>query len=245
MPANHKYPAWSDAEDEKLALLWKNHELRDLAKRLDRSEDALAKRARFLGLGLPFHKTPHRRPWSSIESGKLAFLWGQRDLVDIAAVLKRTPMAITRRASYLQLGPPHGGGKTMNELARTSGYSLSRLQFAVEALGLRIGRRRRASITQSKFVHSFCVSEDQETAICEWLKNQPDGKPLLKPTGRKTAGGVWGIGLKPACCTECQTKNRPHYARGKCRLCYHRRFKKKRETKEMPMEEYHDDATRP
>ena len=52
--------------------------------------------------------------------------------------------------------------------------------------------------------------------------------PLLKSTGEKTRAGVWGIGLKPVCCVVCQTKDRPHFAKGKCKSCYHKHLKKKK-----------------
>ena len=168
-------------------------------------------------------------PWSDADEARLAFLWGERDLDEIAKTLKRSAHAVTRRASELQLGPPSAGGKTMNALARSSGYSISRILFAVSALGLRLNHRRRSSPEQKSRIRSFCISEDQEEAICEFLKKQPDGMPLLRADSKKTPVGVWGIGTKPPACTDCGRSDRPHFAKGKCKVCYHRSFKKARQ----------------
>lgn len=162
---------------------------------------------------------PHRI-WTREEVHKLIYEWGLKDLEALGTMLGRTAQAIAERARKLKLGPPARSSKTMNQVARESGYSLSRLWNAVELLRLDIRRRRRMDPRQPRRTHHFDVSVDQEVAILNFLRKQPDGLRLFGTTKGKTRNGVWGIGKKPPACLRCRTKKRPHCARGLCDNCY-------------------------
>jgi hypothetical protein len=106
---------------------------------------------------------------------------------------------------------------TLHAIGAATGYSRSRLTFALQALGLADGTPR-------------SVSEAEREAIVRYLATIPDGRKLyairgVKPLhgcGLRTARGVWAVGVKPAACRGCHRSDRPHRARGYCATCLRR-----------------------
>jgi hypothetical protein len=163
--------------------------------------------------------------WSRRDEDRLTFLWGTQDIVRIAETLGRTPAALTRRARELGLNK-FRGLRSMRQLVRTSGYNIPSIMTAAEVLGITFQRRRRTEIEQGARTRTFAITEEQEEAILRYLGSRPDGQRLFKTRDRqRTQRGVWGIGIKPPACLGCNRTDRPHCAKGECKVCYNRRYK--------------------
>ena len=169
----------------------------------------------------------HRRPWSDLDDDLLGFLWGAFKLPIIAKRLGRTEWAIATRAKSLGLGPfSRGRGVSLREFERYSGFSTTKIKSAVKSLNMKLKR-----IVVSDPVHggkhrTFVIDEEQQDIL---LKCMMENEVLYQnqPGTKRTTRGVWGIGKKPKRCRDCKKASNPHFAKGRCKLCYVRRHKRK------------------
>jgi hypothetical protein len=178
---------------------------------------------------------PRRRSWSEEDDHRLEVLWGGEQLEVIAERLARTVDAVRVRAGQLKLGSPRRGTTTIRTLCRESGYSPSRVAFAVKALGLKQQAPLRTVAEKPGQRHRSCLTEEQAEQVLEFLRGKPDGQRLYavpgvstrNSRGLRSAHGVWGVATKPKACVgsedrPCEDATRPHYAKGQCRVCWER-----------------------
>lgn len=157
----------------------------------------------------------------------LYFDWKGGDLERVAQKLGRSMSAVTNRAKALKLGPPSQGTMGLREFMRWSGYTWSRIFYAVCALNLRLQRARRMDPRQKPRTHKYAITKKQAKAIVGFLEVHKRER-FYYGTGKKTKAGVWGVGIKPPVCRECGNDKRPHYAKGFCSPCYQAQLKESR-----------------
>lgn len=125
------------------------------------------------------------------------------------------------RVQASKLGLTDWDEETLLGIARESGYAVSRLKTAAKWLKLTLYKPSGAG--EQPHVHR--VTQAQKEQLLAFLREKPDGVRLLAPSGKMTPAGVWGIGVKPPCCLDCKTTDRPHRAGGRCMRCYQKRWK--------------------
>ena len=163
---------------------------------------------------------PHRL-WTEAEDDWLRTAWETTDLAELARRLRRTTGALTGRMRKLKL---RRKTLTLRAYARLHSVPISRVYWAMQQRGLEPPRVQRSDPRQIRHHGSHCaLTPAQQDELRSLLRNRP--KRLLGLDGKKTPRGVWGIGIKPECCRECSTKDKPHYAKGYCKECYVRVFK--------------------
>jgi hypothetical protein len=162
------------------------------------------------------------------------------DVVSIARQLeKRTASAVTQRARRLKL-PMDRNTISLWEFIRRSGLARTTIINTAERLGFQLSRAPRTDPRQNKLTNMFLVTYEQRVAILQFFLTQPKGARVFGHTKKKTHKGMWGVGIKPPSCYECGTSERPHFARGFCKRCYHRILKSR---KSSPWEEEDIDAS--
>lgn len=158
------------------------------------------------------------KSWETLEDDTVAHHWGERSPSWIAREVtrrfkyRRTTRAVVCRARKLGLPNPGTTTKTLSQLAATTGYSRTRLRTAMERLNIRprrIGAKR----------GWYGVTPSQERRVLAFLSDIPDGKRLCRAVVGQW-GGVGNRGQrKPDACIDCGTAERPHFCKGRCRLC--------------------------
>lgn len=98
--------------------------------------------------------------------------------------------------------------------------SRTAVENAIRHLGIKLHHAVRIDPRQQRHPHMFIVLPEEQATIRAFLEQLPSGKRIYRETSKKTDKGVWGIGIKPSCCYECHTTERPHFARGFCQRCY-------------------------
>lgn len=171
------------------------------------------------------------RRWTEAEVAQLQERWGRYNLDTIAKRLKRSENSVVEKARRLGLPSRRPDAMTMNAFMAKTGYSLSRIYTAVAELGLCLHPIARTDPRQTlrnryRKALPLAITEEQQEAIIDFLRKVPDATRLYKKTGKRTARGVWGIGVKPPSCLGCGRSDKPHYARGRCQTCYMRPFQK-------------------
>lgn len=174
---------------------------------------------------VPKFRGPHRI-WSDEEMQYLQFHWGSEDLGDIAKALSRTPEAVVMKARELELGSAQQGVVSLRGFSRKSGYSLSKIWAAVEALGLKIRRARRSEAWQKRRITWFAISDEQQEQLLEYMLEHE----VIHKVPPRTPG-AWGEGKKPPACLRCERSSKPHYAKGYCASCYQAKLKEQKQVK--------------
>lgn len=144
----------------------------------------------------------------------------------IAKKLGRSEESIKCRAQQLGLGAASRGTMSLQQFAKKSGFSTFKIVTAAKQLGLKLRRALRSEPWQKKRIHRFAISDEQQEELLAYMlqKNR-----VYKKTGKKTDAGLWGVGIKPACCVRCFRNDRPHYARGFCAPCYQYQLKARKD----------------
>lgn len=171
--------------------------------------------------------------WTQEEITHLQFHWGYRSIAKLSQDLSRGVHAITRKAQDLKLGPPSKRGMSINAFSRYSGFSITKIKKAAEFLGEPLRRSWSGDASRGnkgKTVRYLIELELQERLLEVMLEHEYIW--LNRRGDSKSTRGAWGVGRKPPCCAACGTDERPHYAKGKCRSCYNKKYKKKRKNDE-------------
>lgn len=158
-------------------------------------------------------------------------MWG-RELPYLAYWLDRTENAVAERAKKLELRRPT---MTLRAFARFAGVTTARVYWALEMRGIALERVHRASLRRAKERGShYAITPAQQDELLSLLRAHPRensgrGRGRREYTMDRGPGksmrGVWGCGRKPDCCRECETTERPHFAKGLCKPCYIRAWK--------------------
>jgi len=158
------------------------------------------------------------RRWSTDEKKTLARLW-PKGLKRCVNALGRSVPAV--RAQAFKLGLTDWVEDTLLAVSKETGYACSRLKTAAKWLKIKLHKPSGSG----KAPHVHRITQEQKDQILAFLREKPDGVRLLAPTGQMTPAGVWGVGMKPPCCVDCETTTRPHRANGRCMPCYQKRWK--------------------
>lgn len=167
--------------------------------------------------------------WTDEELKTLRWSWGYASLKVLSHRLDRSPHSIRKKAADLGLGLPSDRGMSLAEFSKYSGFSNWKIRQAAEKLGETLPTAYSADPGRGNTgkANKYAIDVDlQDKLLKVMLENElifSDHKGAGKSTG-----GKWGVGRKPDACIECGTSERPHFAKGKCRSCYNRQFKKKR-----------------
>ncbi len=173
----------------------------------------------------PIRRSGPHRCWTKADEKQLWFFWGSFSLPTIAKKLKRSQHAVAMKARALGIGAPSRATISLSGFSRETGYSITRIRWAAEQLGLCLHRVPKSDPRQKKHPRKFGIEEEQQQAILAFLKKVPDGQRIYRAGGKKSAKGVWGVGQKPPGCFGCTRTDIPHYALGLCKVCYLRPFK--------------------
>ncbi len=92
---------WTDEEIEMLKLLSDKYHYSEIAKIMDKTENAVYLKARKLGIIL----IQDRRKWTKEEETLLSDLWGTKPIETIAKSMKRTVFSLKVKAVRMGLGP--------------------------------------------------------------------------------------------------------------------------------------------
>jgi hypothetical protein len=166
-----------------------------------------------------------KRRWTLAEVKYLRWHWGTTSVPALAAHFDRTKISVIRKAADLQLGGVKRGRKSLRQIAAETGYALSTILIAIENLGVnlrRVDRGDRVAVVKHRHI---VIDIEQEEQILAYLRVKGGRARLFRDTSLLTERGTWGIGKKPLQCEGCERSDRPHYAKGKCKVCYNRAFK--------------------
>jgi hypothetical protein len=173
---------------------------------------------------------PHRL-WTEAEDDWLRVEWETTDIVQLSRRLSRSVGALTERVRKLKLLRKT---LTLRAFARLHAVPITRVYWAIEQRSIKPARVRRIDPRQMRHHGShFALTPAQQDVLRPLLHTRP--KRLLRLDGEKTPRGVWGIGIKPGCCKECATKNKPHFAKGYCKACYVKVFKWQQNRRKNPL----------
>lgn len=171
----------------------------------------------------PERRGPHRL-WTEGDDNWLRQEWGRRDLAAIAEYLQRTVSSISERARKLKL---QRKTMTLRAFARYAGVPISKVYWAIEqrSMFVHIQRVRRTDARQILHHGShYALTPEQQDSLLSVIRAHPRGR-LLRLDTKKTPKGLWGVGIKPDACRECESAEQPHYAKGYCKRCYVKVFK--------------------
>lgn len=166
----------------------------------------------------------NKKHWTTEEVKYLRWNWGTTPVAGLAKYLDRSKIAVIRKAASLQLGGVKRGRKGLRQLARETGYALSTLLIAIENMGVNLRHVDRGDRVKVRHRH-VVIDLDQEMEILAYLREKGGRARLFRDTSLLTERGTWGIGKKPPQCEGCGKSDRPHYAKGKCKVCYNRTFR--------------------
>lgn len=140
----------------------------------------------------------------------------------LARKLGRSYLAVKRRA--LKLGCdgidlyPY---VSVRSLARETGYSVSRIEIAIERLGV---PRRAHGQDKNGVPRVLAIPKTRIPEILAECQKAPDGGLL-----NASKHGEWGRRGKhrvnPKRCLRCYSNDKPHYSKGYCRTCYGRQWR--------------------
>ena len=168
-------------------------------------------------------RTETRGPtWTRKDDRKLARVWGEHGIEELARIFKRTPCSIAKRAARNKLGPSLRGTLSLGRFVVESGYARSRICNAAARIGVDLLRSDRMSEKTPRGMHGrrIIVSEEQRVAILAYLAKVPDGVHVWSGRTNKTLRTEWGTGGKPKTCRKCKKTDRAHKAKGLCIGCY-------------------------
>lgn len=157
--------------------------------------------------------------WTKHEEQTLRARWGTLNISTLARILRRTPDAVTQKAKRMSLV---NRALTLREFARSENVPTSKVYWAMEQRELHITRVY--SVRNKRLSNRMFLTPEQQDSLASLIRAHPRGR-ILRLDSKKTPKGMWGVGIKPSCCEECKTIERPHFAKGRCKRCYVRLYK--------------------
>lgn len=159
-----------------------------------------------------------RQPWTAEEELQLERRWGRFSIESIARVLSRTPSGVRTRALKLRLGGTGRGVKTLCRLERETGYDKSKILSAAKFLGIELARSpSTTAIFRAVRSRSYRIDLPEEEKILAFLRSWPDGRHIVG-LRYKTSQESWSA-RSLAGCLDCQSSEKKHWTRGRCKPC--------------------------
>lgn len=169
-----------------------------------------------------------QKHWTEKEINLLRANWGTVSVSEMSEKLNRSFTAIENKAKRIGLGGHKRGTKSANRIARETGYRSEVITRVIKNLNLSVYRVDRGA---TKCRH-FCITFEDEQKIVQYLKEHSNHTRIYCNSSKSSNAALWGTGGKPPACISCQNIDHPHYAEGRCKLCYSKyRNKKKKNGK--------------
>ena len=136
---------WSNEEVEMLKKLSEKYHISEIAKKMEKTENAIYLKAKRLGITL----IQDRRKWTKEEQEILEELWGYQSIESIAKRLKRTPMSLKEQAVRMNLGSMIKNNSeflTVSDINELLNVSRDRITITWVKLGLNLKKKRLTKI---------------------------------------------------------------------------------------------------
>lgn len=166
--------AWSKDEIETLKKLSEKYHISEIAKKMNKTENAIYLKAKKLGITL----IQDRRKWTKEEEIILEELWGYQSIESIAKKLKRTPISLKEKALKMNLGSMiknNGEFLTISDINELLNVSRDRITITWVKLGLNLKKKR---LTKNRTY--YVVTLDDLIAFLKENQNEWDSRNLEK-----------------------------------------------------------------
>ena len=178
---------WTEQEIETLKLLADKYHYSEIAKIMNKTENAIYLKAKRLGITL----IQDKRKWTKEEETLLSDLWGTRSIETIAKTLKRTIFSLKVKAVRMGLGPMIRNNYdliTVSDICNLLGVTRDRITTTWINLGLNL-KKKKLTNNMSYYVitwndlmtflennqnewDSRCVEKNMLGTEPEWLKEK-------------------------------------------------------------------------
>ena len=132
---------WTNEEIETLKLLSDKYHYSEIAKIMNKTENAIYIKARRLGITL----IQDRRKWTEEEETLLSDLWGTKSIETIAKTMKRTVFSLKVKAVRMGLGPMVRNNYdliTISDMCDLLGVTRDRITTTWINLGLNLKKKK-------------------------------------------------------------------------------------------------------
>lgn len=166
--------AWSKEEIETLKKLSEKYHISEIAKKMDKTENAIYLKAKRLGITL----IQDRRKWTKEEEIILEELWGYQSIESIAKKLKRTPLSLKEKALNMNLGAMIKNNSeflTVSDINELLNVSRDRITTTWVKLGLNLKKKR---LTKNRTY--YVISLEDLIYFLEKNQNEWDSRNLEK-----------------------------------------------------------------
>lgn len=161
---------WTEEEIETLRLLSEKYHYAEIAKIMNKTENAIYLKARKLGITL----IKDRRKWTKEEEILLSDLWGVKPIETISKKLKRTVFSLKVKAVRMGLGPMIRNNYefiTVSDICDLLNVSRDRIVITWFKLGLNLKRKK---VTDNKSY--YVVTWSDLMSFLEKNKNEWDSR---------------------------------------------------------------------
>ena len=165
---------WSNEEVEMLKKLSEKYHISEIAKKMEKTENAIYLKAKRLGITL----IQDRRKWTKEEQEILEELWGYQSIESIAKKLKRTPMSLKEQAVRMNLGSMIKNNSeflTVSDINELLNVSRDRITMIWVKLGLNLKKKR---LTKNRSY--YVVSLEDLIKFLEKNQSEWDSRNLEK-----------------------------------------------------------------
>ncbi len=165
---------WSNEEVEMLKKLSEKYHISEIAKKMEKTENAIYLKAKRLGITL----IQDRRKWTKEEQEILEELWGYQSIESIAKKLKRTPMSLKEQAVRMNLGSMIKNNSeflTVSDINELLNVSRDRITITWVKLGLNLKKKR---LTKNRSY--YVVSLEDLIKFLEKNQSEWDSRNLEK-----------------------------------------------------------------
>lgn len=178
---------WTNEEIEALKLLSDKYHYSEIAKIMNKTENAIYLKARRLGITL----IQDRRKWTKDEETLLSDLWGNKSIETISKTMKRTVFSLKVKAVRMGLGPMIRNNYdliTVSDICDLLGVTRDRITTTWINLGLNLKKKKLTNnmsyyvITWKDLMNflenhqnewdSRCVEKNMFGTEPEWLKEK-------------------------------------------------------------------------
>jgi len=166
--------AWTNEEVEMLKKLSEKYHISEIAKKMEKTENAIYLKSKRLGITL----IQDRRKWTKEEQEILEELWGYQSIESIAKKLKRTPMSLKEQAVRMNLGSMIKNNLeflTVSDINELLNVSRDRITITWVKLGLNLKKKR---LTKNRSY--YVVSLEDLIKFLEKNQSEWDSRNLEK-----------------------------------------------------------------
>lgn len=164
--------------------------------------------------------------WSEEDKNFLIYNWGHSSIQYIAEKLGRSMGAVAEKAFVLRLGKAWKDVYSLSEVSRITGYTKPVVKRIMAELGITKRQWRGNYVCQARpQTKAYVIPQESLDRIIEYCKNL-DGVSSVNQIHEGVWGQVSNLVAKPKSCRACGTTERPHVARGLCKRCHWRAWRK-------------------